>query len=130
MERESEYLLHLLGAYLREDKPKEMSDIDWDQLMKLAQIHNVTGILSYMAFTFHLCPDAQMNTSMRKLCLSTMSLFGKRASMADLFCDTLAQNGIDHICMKGHVLRHYYPLPELRSFGDIDIVIRPEDRQK
>lgn len=33
------------------------------------------------------------------------------------------------ICMKGSVFRNHYPVPELRSMGDIDIIIRQEDKE-
>jgi hypothetical protein len=42
----------------------------------------------------------------------------------------LSHAGIDHILMKGYVLRDCYPVPELRTFNDIDVVIRREDRQR
>lgn len=32
MEREKEYLLHLLGAYLRGDEPQIQPDADWERL--------------------------------------------------------------------------------------------------
>ena len=130
MEREYEYLLHLLGAYLREEEPQVREDIDWTKLVQLSQIHCVTGILGYMSMTWPICPDEQMKASLRSICLNTIALFARRAARADAFSNLLAEKGVDHILMKGYVLRNYYPIPELRTFGDIDIVIRPEDRQK
>ena len=32
--------------------------------------------------------------------------------------------------MKGYYLRECYPVPELRTFGDIDVLIHPEDRAR
>ena len=130
MERESDYLLHLLGAYLREEEPQVWEDVDWAKLVQLTQIHCVTGILGYMTMSWPICPDEQMKASLRRVCLNTIALFARRAALAEVFSQTLAQHGIDHILMKGFVLREYYPVPELRTFGDIDIVIRPEDREK
>lgn len=130
MELESEYLLQLLGAYLREEEPPVRGGVDWIRLVQLAQIHCVTGILGYMSMTWPICPDGQMKAHLRAVCLNTIALFARRAALADGFSRMLAQNGIDHILMKGYVLRDYYPVPELRTFGDIDIVIRPEDREK
>ena len=130
MERESQYLLHLLGAYLREEEPQVWEDVDWAKLVQLAQIHCVAGILGYMTMSWPICPDEQMKASLRSVCLNTIALFARRAALADVFSQTLSRNGIDHIVMKGFVLRAYYPVPELRTFGDIDLVIRPEDRKK
>lgn len=130
MEREYTYLLHLLGAYLREEEPQVWEDVDWVKLVQLTQIHCVTGILGYMTMSWPICPDEQMKASLRGVCLNTIALFARRAALADVFSQTLSRNGIDHIIMKGFVLREYYPVPELRTFGDIDLVIRPEDRKK
>ena len=130
MEREYQYLLHLLGAYLREEEPQVWEDVDWVKLVKLSQIHCVTGILGYMTMSWHICPNEQMKASLRSVCLNTIALFARRAALAEVFSQTLSRNGIDHIMMKGYVLRAYYPVPELRTFGDIDIVIRLEDRAK
>lgn len=130
MERESEYLLQLLGAYLRRQKPPVMTGIMWDKMLDLSHIHGVTGVISYMAYSNKLCADPQMHAATSRLCMSTVSRFGQRNSLAELLLDRLSENGIDHICMKGYVLRNYYPVPELRTFGDIDLVIRQEDRRR
>lgn len=130
MEREYTYLLHLLGAYLRGDRPESAEGIDWEKLMQLAQIHNVMGVLGFLSMQYPICPDAGMKASLRRVCLNTMSLFARRNTLAQELVEELENAGIDHIVMKGFVLRDYYPMPELRTFNDIDLVIRPEDRQR
>lgn len=130
MEREHQYLLHLLGAYLREEEPQVWEDVDWIKLVQLAQIHCVTGILGYMTMSWPICPDEGMKPALRSVCRQTIALFARRGALAEELSQTLSRNGIDHIVMKGYVLRGYYPVPELRTFGDIDIVIRLEDRKK
>ena len=37
METEYRYLLHLLGAYLRQETPEIREDADWKQLIRLSQ---------------------------------------------------------------------------------------------
>ena len=130
MDRESQYLLHLLGAFLRQAQPEEPGDLDWGKLLQLSKIHTVTGILGYMAMSFPLCPDGELKATLRSACLTTIHAFNRRAALASALLEQLNSAGIDHIVMKGYVLREYYPVPELRTYGDIDLVIRPEDRQK
>lgn len=129
METEYSYLLHLLGAYLRGEAP-EAAEPDWDQLLTLAQIHSVPGIVGYMGKKYPLCQDPQRKSELRGLCMNTISVFARRHAMAQMMVQNLEQAGIDHILMKGYVLRDDYPVPELRTFTDIDLVIRPEDREK
>ena len=130
MDHESAYLLRLLGAYLREEKPEVDPEVDWERLMTIARIHNVVGILGYMAMTWKLCPDMRHFAQLRGACLNTIASYAARGSLAEEFSALLSQRGIDHIVMKGMVLRHLFPVPELRTFGDVDLVIRPEDRKK
>lgn len=130
MDRESQYLLHLLGAFLRQEEPEVPGDLNWEKLMRLSKIHNVAGILGYMAMSWPICPDAQLNTALRSACLNTIAVFNRRAALANRLLEQLDSAGIDHIVMKGYVLREYYPVPELRTYGDIDLVIHSEDRQK
>lgn len=130
MDREAEYLLHLMGAYVREEEPAACPDADWERLFRLAHIHSVSGILGNMVMSWGLCADAKHDAFAREICMSTIAGFAHRGALADLFLERLAENGIDHIVMKGYVLKDCYPVPELRTYGDIDIVIRPEDRQK
>ena len=77
-----------------------------------------------------LCADEKNAAFAREICMGTIAGFAHRGALAELLLERLAENGIDHIVMKGYVLKDLYPVPELRTFGDIDIVIRPEDRKK
>lgn len=130
MEKESEYLLHLLGAYLRQAEPKPDPEVSWDALIALAHSHNVVGILGYMADLYPICPDPGHMEALRQYYLTTIMEFAGRSVMAEEFSQTLAEHGIDHIRMKGFVVRDFFPVPELRTYGDIDFVIRRSDREK
>ena len=130
MEAEYRYLLHLLGAYLREEAPEPAENVDWEKLLELARIHSVNGIVGYMGRKYPICNDAQYNGQFRSLCMGTIALCTQRHALAQTMSQQLDEAGINHILMKGYVLRDCYPVPELRTFTDIDLVIRPEDRQK
>lgn len=129
MERESEYLLHLLGAWLREEAPEVPQDLDWSKVLRLAEIHSLTGILGYMSMSWPICPPDQQKM-LRSVCLNTIAAFNRRGIQTTMLLQQLEQAGIEHIVMKGFVLREYYPVPELRTYGDVDLVIHPEDRQR
>lgn len=130
MDPQNKYLLHLLGAYLKKEAPETCPDADWKKLLDLAGIHGVVGILGYMTMQYPICPDPQIAATLRNFCKSTVAIFTRRGVQAQLLVQTLEQAGIDHILMKGFVLRDFYPVPELRTYNDIDLVIRPEGRQE
>lgn len=130
MDKESKYLLHLLRSFIRKEEPEVWSDVNWDKLMQIAYIHNLAGTLGYLTMTYPICPDTQKNSLLRQSCLNTIMGFANRGALAEAFGQMLAEKGIDHIWMKGFILRDFYPVPELRTYGDIDLVIRPKDRAK
>lgn len=130
MEKEYRYLLQLLGAYVNRRAPEPAADVDWEKLLQLAKTHTVTGILGHMAKKYQLCPDPQTAGTLRQAALATAMKFARRAELCGAFCRQLNKAGIEHILMKGAVVRDYYPVPELRTFGDVDLVIHPEDREK
>lgn len=130
MDKESQYLLHLLGAYLRKEEPLPDPEVDWRSLAELAYTHNLVGILGYMVCLYPICYEPKITVELRQLYLTTLMEYANRGVLAEEFSQSLADSGIDHILMKGIVLREFFPVPELRTYGDVDLVIRREDRRK
>ncbi len=128
MEREMKYLLRLLKGFLWEEKVEADPDVDWGGLQELARIHSVSGILGYMAMGAPIAPEA-LRGALRQDCLQTMNLYNRRAVLAQQLLAGLAEKGIDSCTMKGLVLRKLYPVPELRTFNDVDILIHEESRK-
>lgn len=118
-----------MGAYLRRAEPKIRDDADWEKLMHLARIHSVEGVLGQLCVRWPICPEQYRNELLTKY-RRTVMIFMQRGTLADNLIRELEQAGIDHILMKGYVLRDYYPVPELRTYSDIDLVIRQEDRKR
>ncbi|MBQ8611094.1 MAG: nucleotidyltransferase family protein [Oscillospiraceae bacterium] len=44
--------------------------------------------------------------------------------------DAFEENGIDHMPVKGSILKEMYPVPEMRMMGDADILIREEQYER
>ena len=129
MNEESLYLLKALKGFLLKQAPGTFHG-DWAKLLRLANIHFVSGILGYMVMSYPDESNAQVASFMRKQCLQTINIFSKKAENMKRLIQKMDEQGIDHLLFKGYILKDYYPIPELRSFGDIDILIHPEDREK
>lgn len=130
MNREYRYLLHLLKSFIHEKAPRKPKDINWERLEELAEIHSVGGILGYMVKQYQLCELPATVARMRARCMGSIVLFSRRASQMQHLVEKMQQEKMDHILLKGYVVKDYYPIPELRSYGDIDFVIHPKDREK
>lgn len=124
-----QYLLRVLRGFVLGEDPGDFTG-DWQRLLELADMHSVRGILGHSVMSFPHADSAPIAQLMRRQCLQTMAFFSQRADAMARLTEALSAEGIDHLLFKGYVVRAYYPIPELRTFGDIDFLIRPEDRAR
>lgn len=130
MKSEYQDYMEFLKSFVQ-GTPLTLSDnVDWSSIMKMAQINNTTGIIGYMFMSNPGVADPGLTSVGRHHCLQEISVFSRRAEQMKQLMKILNEHEIDHLLFKGYLVRELYPIPELRSFGDIDFVIRKEDREK
>lgn len=130
MKKEYDYLIYLLRVFVQGTVPEQDEKVNWKDLIPLAGIHSVQGIVGYLTMQHKICPDLQIAQYLRQECLRSFSLQTIRAEQMEALIRLMDQNEIDHILFKGYLVKEYYPMPELRTYGDIDFVIRMKDREK
>ncbi len=124
-----QYLLRVLRGFVQGEDPGPYSG-GWQQLIELSAMHSVTGILGHSVMSWPHDAAAETLQYLRRQCLQTMAVFSRRAEAMHALTQQLSAEGIDHLLFKGYVVREYYTIPELRTFSDIDFLIRPDDRAK
>ena len=122
-------LLTLIRAFVQNRAPQYEREPDWSALMRLSQIHSLTGITVYMISQYHLSTDKAVYDEAKKMARQTVVLYVYRGEQTKAILKELNNRNIDHGMLKGYIVRNCYPIPELRSYGDMDLVIHPEDRQ-
>ncbi len=122
--------LSVLRAFVRGAAPEPVEEEQWAPLMELAHINNTKGILCHVYMNHPaLIPD-RIRPTLRRQCLQEVALYAARGNQMLRLAEAFDRAGIDHLLFKGFVLRNYYPVPELRTYGDVDFVIRREDRTR
>lgn len=129
MDYESNHLLTLLRCFVLGERPQPYEG-DWEKLAQLAATHSIIGILGYMTMTYPDICAPSARPMLRGACMNTLTMQAKRAAAMGRLITGMEGEGIDHLVFKGYVVRNYYPVPELRTFGDIDFLIRPADRER
>lgn len=134
MNKEDRFLIETCRAFLHGSEsdltPEE--NMDWQQLMKLALHHN---LISVCHCALH---DKQYNdpefislrNSLRDKFLDAYFIFNRQTECINDLKNIFSDNKIPHIFFKGSVVRNFYPVPEARIMGDIDVLIKPEDRSR
>ena len=120
-------LTDLLRAFVLGEKPEAA---DPAVLIPAAQMQNLLPLLAYMNKKHRLFSDENTNAILNRQLRQTIFLHNQRYTAFEELSKTLSEQGIDHLPVKGWYLRHLYEVPELRTFGDIDVLIRREDRQR
>lgn len=126
-------IIDLLNASIHNTVPKlnYSKDVEWDELIKEASAHSITGLLypalkniknnniakdiidKLKGYTFH---AAVGQSNHIKRTAEILKLFN--------------ENNIPVIVLKGLVVREYYPKPDLRNMCDSDVIIHKNDLEK
>lgn len=122
--------LAALRSFVGNTEPEKVEQDEWHALMELAHINNTAGILSCVYMQYPELVSREDFAALRQNCYGQIALYAQRADQMRQLAKEFDKNGIDCIFFKGFVVRDYYPIPELRTFGDVDFVIRKEDREK
>lgn len=122
-------LTGLLRGFVLDVRPA-LPEAEPDLLLRSAQMQNLLAVLAYMNKKWRLFPEEALNARLTRQLRQTIFLHTQRYAAFEELSRTLSEAGIDHLPVKGWYLRHLYEVPELRTFGDIDVLIRREDRQR
>lgn len=117
--------LYLLNCFLNGKTPKN-KNYDWQGIYKLSSIHNMTAIITQTAKLLQkeYQPSGEIRSAFNQQLGLTLLDYDKKRSALDKIKNVLNDNDVDYIIVKGAVLSNFYPIPQLRTSGDIDIILR------
>ena len=124
-----EYLTALITSAIRgTPAPEAFDNINWKTLFALAQKHNVAIMVYPKVITLDLPEEAKFLFKAEKDRM--LSRTTRQSIEADRVLKEFEANSIKYIKLKGLHIRDYYPLNYMRNFGDIDIYVSKENREK
>ncbi len=131
-------LLTLLRAFVEErvltETEAEGLDRMLPQVIELAKLHNVMGIWAYKIREFltqkESCTREEQDVLevAQRVYHRTISRSVLREAGYLRLAEEAEKRGIDQLAFKGIGVKDLYPVPELRTFGDIDLAVRKEQR--
>ena len=124
-----EDVLELLRAFIYGEEPKLRGKSNIEELLKFAYRQKLLGIFAYMNKRWSLF-DSKKAKSLDAAYYSALFESTVRCSKFLKLSEFLSENKIEHMPVKGYYIRELYPVKELRSFGDIDILIHEKDRKR
>lgn len=127
MERHEEVFFMLLRNALW-GSPVEIPEgfTDWGKVARCAKSQSVLGIVADVMLSDSRIASAmsqELQTKIKTFIMSNMMTHGKLNGVLVKVVEELSCAGIASVLLKGQGLAQYYPKPELRQCGDIDLYV-------
>ena len=99
--------------------------IDWPAVMRMAEHHATVALLCDVAskLTDGRQPNTEMLNQMKHQMRATLFAHIRLKQTMLQAVGMLREHGIDSVLLKGFGLAQFYPNPNLRQFGDIDLFV-------
>ena len=117
------YVISSVAAVINGTKPPENDGLDWQKIISLAKKQSVLNILSYAVEKLTAKPDEQTVKYLREFRMQKTVVEAQQELAARDICEKLDEMQVRHILLKGSVIKNYYPSPDMRTMGDIDILV-------
>lgn len=131
MNENQKYFVHLLKSHINNSIPSSKPDeVKWKDIFKLGELHNLTGMvcLAIKSMPIEQRPNKGM-TYFNQALGQTIQSFEIKQECDELISCELNNAGIKHMFVKGSSIRSLYPVPAVRTSGDIDLIVEMDDFQ-
>ncbi len=108
--------------------PLDLSETDCKELMQIGARQSIFPIIH--RGLKNSCASKGIVKESDRLCLKDTKQYILQSDALSKISAALDGEQIPYIPLKGAVLRHLYPTPELRTSSDIDVLVRMEDLEK
>ena len=122
--------LALLRGFVLDKRPETGERLEICELWSCAARQNLLPVLAYLNKKWNILDDADLTKRLDSALYAAVSGSVNRCEAFGRLSERLSEEGVAHMPVKGYYLRELYPEPELRTFGDIDVLIRTDDREK
>lgn len=131
MTKEQDFMLRCLRAYFENNKVNTEINIDLNSFYELCNAHNLAPVVfSVIKDNNSLKENKTAYEAFKDAFYDGIVNYDMQKAVIDEIDELLTANEIEHIFFKGAQLKELYPTPELRLMGDIDVLIRLDDRPK
>lgn len=129
MTYEQKYFLQLLEDYVhRRPSVMPFEKVDWLKIAEYAREQSLEGIV-YVQCRDLLDENSQARKELHKGFYSAAYVYANGKAVLEQMEAEFQKSKISFLPFKGAVLRRYYPNPELRIMGDIDVLIHSRDKE-
>ena len=128
MIKEQKYFLSLLSDFILEkDSSLPKEDIDYKKILEYAKSQNLKGVIYKQLKDLDI--PIEILKELKSGFMSDVYLSVNSGEALKTILTEFSKAGIVSLPFKGTVIKDYWPVPELRTMGDRDILILHKDRE-
>ena len=124
---EQSFFIFFFKDYLAGAKTEPRPNINWKTISNYAIIHQVEGIVYFQCKSF--IPAENSVFLDRKLSTTLFYYKNRERDYMDIRA-AFDKAGIEYFAVKGMEVAACYPVPALRTMGDLDVVVHRDDKKK
>ena len=134
MDNTQKQIIYMLSAAIRKKNVKFRSDekINWNEVLEESEAHKVTPLIYSSinrAEALNIMDESTLSTLKKNVFKSSITQSSHIKNVASVL-ERFNNAGIPIIVLKGLVVRDYYPIPDLRTMCDADVLVHEEDLEK
>ncbi|MBE6719656.1 MAG: hypothetical protein E7571_03240 [Ruminococcaceae bacterium] len=125
MTNEQKFFLELIKSHLNNAVPPAPNNINYSELFKVCEIQNMTAIaaVELKKLSDDVRPSKEDFSPFNQVLGLTLQSYEYKENGIKLVEKTLNELMIKHTFIKGAALRPLFPVPELRTSGDTDVIV-------
>ncbi len=109
----------------------ELTESELNSLYSISKKHDITQIIvAPLEERSALNPEYAVTEKFKKSLFTAIYRYEKSNFDLGQIVDLFSNEGIDHIPLKGAVIRNYYPKPYFRTSCDLDILVKQEEVER
>lgn len=126
------YLIEICRAYLEKREVSLRDDADYNDFYALSKVHNLSGVVFCVLNTApnkHIVPQDVLKCFESDFLEAVVRYDFQSGQIAEIgaLCE---KEGVRFVFTKGAAIRKYFPVPEARAMGDVDVLIDTDNRER
>ena len=118
--------ISILRCFVTGEKFLSESDVDWGEVIGISKQQSLLGMLYCVlekAKDESSLPSDEQMTFLKTVYLWTVSQSVRNQAASEEVCNAFSIDRVVHVMLKGMTVKKYYPVPELRTMGDLDFLV-------
>ncbi|MDO5124136.1 MAG: nucleotidyltransferase family protein [Eubacteriales bacterium] len=125
------FFLDVIKSFITSQEVKAPTEkIELKELYDLAKRHSLQGVVYYVLNRQKLFNGENLMEALLGDYEKTVSYMALRRTRGEILSMELSGKHIPHIEFKGSAVADFYPIPELRTYSDVDMIIKNSDRER